>query len=118
MDGFVDPEPLKHAAAGGAEYPKAAAARPELWLRGQSATRSFDSPRELLKAARGADVRAAYVPDAVTGTLWFADKAVWVAEGSELRAFVTTAGAKAYAAQHRATGARIVSFAEAGALAP
>ncbi len=57
------------------------------------------------------------MPDAVTGTLWFADKAVWVAEGPELRAFVTAAGAKSYVGQHAGSGARIVSFAEAGALA-
>ncbi|WP_329380880.1 ABC transporter substrate-binding protein [Streptomyces sp. NBC_01351] len=117
VDAFVDPEPLERASAGAPEYPKAAAARPELWLKGQARTQSFDSPRELLKAARGADVRAAYVPDAVTGTLWFADKAVWVAEGSELRAFVTQAGAKAYVDQRKGSGARIVGFAEAGALA-
>ncbi|MER6198166.1 ABC transporter substrate-binding protein [Streptomyces sp. NPDC001586] len=117
VDAFVDPEPLKRAAAGAPEYPKAAAPRSELWLKGQTRTQSFDSPRELLKAARGADVRAAYVPDAVTGTLWFADKAVWVAEGPELRAFVTPAGATAYVDQHRESGARILSFAEAGALA-
>lgn len=99
------------------EYPQATAARPELWLKGQARTQSFATPRELLKAARGADVRAAYVPDAVTGTLWFADKAVWVAEGPELRAFVTGAGATSYVDRHRGSGARIVSFAEAGALA-
>ncbi|MCX4691653.1 ABC transporter substrate-binding protein [Streptomyces sp. NBC_01408] len=117
VDAFVDPEPLRRAAAGAPDYPQAAAARPELWLKGQNRTQSYDSPRELLKAARGADVRAAYVPDAVTGTLWFADKAVWVAEGPELRAFVTRAGAKSYVDRHTATGARILSFAEAGALA-
>ncbi|MEV7561565.1 ABC transporter substrate-binding protein [Streptomyces sp. NPDC089795] len=121
VDSFVDPEPLARVTAatgtGTAEYPRAADARPELWLKGQARTQVFDSPRELLEAARGADVRAAYVPDAVTGTLWFADKAVWVAEGPELRAFVTPAGAQAYVAAHQGSGARIVSFAEAGALA-
>ncbi|MEU9253661.1 ABC transporter substrate-binding protein [Streptomyces sp. NPDC048270] len=117
VDGFVDPEPLERATAGAPQYPQAAPARPELWLKGQAGTRSFDTPRELLKALRGADVRAAYVPDAVTGTLWFADKAVWVAEGTELRAFVTAAGAKSYVDRHKESGARIVGFAEAGALA-
>ncbi|MFE9635149.1 ABC transporter substrate-binding protein [Streptomyces sp. NPDC006463] len=117
VDGFLDPEPLKRAVGGAPEYPQATAARPELWLKGQARTQSFATPRELLRAARGADVRAAYVPDAVTGTLWFADKAVWVAEGPELRAFVTGAGAKSYVDRHRGSGARIVSFAEAGALA-
>ncbi|MFG2299137.1 ABC transporter substrate-binding protein [Streptomyces sp. NPDC048603] len=115
VDAFVDPEPLKRAA--GTAYPKAAAPRAELWLKGQDSTRSFDSPRELLKAAKAAGdgVRAAYVPDAVTGTLWYADKAVWVAEGTELRAFVAPSTAKAYAGQH--AGARIIGHAEAVALA-
>ncbi|MFJ3837029.1 ABC transporter substrate-binding protein [Streptomyces sp. NPDC090054] len=116
VDAFVDPEPLRRVAAG-RTLPVAAPARSELWLKGQPRTRTYDSPRELLKAARGADVRAAYVPDAVTGTLWFADKAVWVAEGVELRAFVTAAGAKAYVEAHRDSGARTVGFAEATGLA-
>ncbi|RKT06268.1 NitT/TauT family transport system substrate-binding protein [Streptomyces sp. 3211.6] len=119
VDGFVDPEPLERLAVqGGPAYPAAAAARPELWSKGQEGTTTYDSPRELLRAVRGAaGVRAAYVPDAVTGTLWFADRAVWVAEGAELRAFVTAAGAQAYVAQHRGSGARTVSYAEATGLA-
>ncbi|MEU8434054.1 ABC transporter substrate-binding protein [Streptomyces sp. NPDC029216] len=118
VDAFVDPEPLgRLAAAGGPAYPAATAARPELWLKGEAATKTYDSPRELLRAVRGAQVRAAYVPDAVTGTLWFADRAVWVAEGTELRAFVTAAGARAYAGQHQGSGARIVSWAEATGIA-
>ncbi|MFI6048749.1 ABC transporter substrate-binding protein [Streptomyces violascens] len=114
VDAFVDPAPLKRAVRA-PDYPQAAAAKPELWLKGQSATRSFASPKELLKAVKGADVRAAYVPDAVTGTLWFADKAVWVADGADLRAFVTPAGAQAYVAQH--PGARTVGYADALRLA-
>ncbi|KJY46587.1 ABC transporter substrate-binding protein [Streptomyces sp. A1547] len=119
VDGFVDREPLKRAVPE-ADYPPAGPARPELWLRNEPTTRTFDTPAALLKALKGAGpaaVRAAYVPDAVTGTPWFADKAVWVAEGSELRAFVTPAGAKSYVDQHRGSGARIVGFAEAGGIA-
>ncbi|MFD6891302.1 ABC transporter substrate-binding protein [Streptomyces sp. NPDC059957] len=128
VDAFVDPEPLRRAAVG-ADYPAPAPARPELWLKEGNRTQAFDTPAALLKALAAAGpggVRAAYVPDAVTGTLWFADKAVWVAEGSggadgadgsALRAFVTASGAKAYVDQHAGAGARIVSFAEAGALA-
>ncbi|MFD3945348.1 ABC transporter substrate-binding protein [Streptomyces sp. NPDC058579] len=110
VDAFVDRAPLARAASKSAPYPKAAAARPELWLKGQSDTRTFDSPKALLKAVAGADsaVRAAYVPDAVTGTSWFADKAVWVAEGAELRAFVTPAGARAYVDGH--AGSRVVDY--------
>ncbi|MFB7369505.1 ABC transporter substrate-binding protein [Streptomyces sp. NPDC056222] len=114
VDAFVDPAPLKRAAQAPA-YPKATAAKPELWLKGRNTTRTFTSPKELLKATRGADVRAAYVPDAVTGTLWFADKAVWVVDGAELRAFVTPSGAKAYVAAH--SGSRIVDYAAAVGLA-
>ncbi|MGW1642586.1 ABC transporter substrate-binding protein [Streptomyces lavendulae] len=118
VDAFVDPEPLRRVAAGAPQYPLAAGARPELWLKGQTATQTYATPRELLRAARGADVRAAYVPDAETGTLWFADRAAWVAEGGgDLRAFVTAAGAKAYAERHKDSGARTVSYAEAVGLA-
>lgn len=114
VDAFVDPVPLKRAVKAAA-YPKAGTAKPELWLRGSATTRTFDSPKELLKAAKAADVRAAYVPDALTGTLWFADKAVWVADGTELHAFVTPAGAKRYVDGH--TGARIIRYADAVGLA-
>ncbi|MFD7338951.1 ABC transporter substrate-binding protein [Streptomyces violascens] len=114
VDAFVDPAPLKQAVRA-PEYPQVTGAKPELWLKGQSATRSFGSPKELLKAVKGADVRAAYVPDAVTGTLWFADQAVWVADGAELRAFVTPAAARTYVAQH--PGARTVGYADALRLA-
>ncbi|MEU9143692.1 ABC transporter substrate-binding protein [Streptomyces sp. NPDC048349] len=114
VDAFVDPAPLKRAVQAPA-YPKAGAVKPELWLQGQPTTRTFDSPKELLKAAKGADVRAAYVPDALTGTLWFADKAVWVADGDELRAFVTAASAQRYVDGH--AGARIIRYADAVGLA-
>ncbi|HEY9368623.1 ABC transporter substrate-binding protein [Streptomyces sp.] len=114
VDAFVDPAPLKRAVRG-AGYPKAAAATSELWLKGQATTRSFGTPEELLRAAQGAEVRAAYVPDALTGTLWFADKAVWVADGPRLRAFVTPANAKTYVDGH--PGARVVGHADAVRLA-
>lgn len=81
---------------------------------GQGTTRTFATPGELLKAVgeAGPDtVRAAYVPDAVTGTLWFADRAVWVTDGSGPRAFVTRSGAERYVSAH--AGARIVGYADA-----
>ncbi|MFD8636848.1 ABC transporter substrate-binding protein [Streptomyces sp. NPDC059533] len=114
VDAFVDPAPLKRAVTAPA-FPQAASAKPELWLKGQSATVAFDSPKELLKAAKAADVRAAYVPDALTGTLWFADKSVWVADGAELRAFVTPANATRYVDAH--AGARVIGYADAVGLA-
>jgi NitT/TauT family transport system substrate-binding protein len=122
VDAFVDPAPLKRAVTSPA-YPVSAAAKPELWLKGAATTRTFDSPEELLKAVKGADedkggnedkgagVRAAYVPDALTGTRWFADKAVWVADGARLRAFVTRANAEKYAGTR--PGARVIGYAEA-----
>ncbi|MFB7026359.1 MULTISPECIES: ABC transporter substrate-binding protein [unclassified Streptomyces] len=113
VDAFVDPAPLERAVPDAA-YPQAGAPRAELWLKGQGATRAFDGPGALLKAVREAGagrVRAAYVPDAVTGTPWFADRAVWVRDGGEWRAFVTRAGAERYAAGH--PGSRIVGYAEA-----
>ncbi|MFF5973296.1 ABC transporter substrate-binding protein [Streptomyces sp. NPDC012769] len=114
VDAFVDPAPLNRAVTS-PSYPVATAARSELWPKGASTTRTFESPEALLKAVKGADVRAAYVPDAVTGTLWFADRAVWVADGTELRAFVTRAGAERYAAGR--PGARIIRYADALRLA-
>ncbi|MFF4172163.1 ABC transporter substrate-binding protein [Streptomyces sp. NPDC001744] len=113
VDAFVDTAPLRRAVTGAA-YPEAAPPRPELWLRGQASTRTFDGPGALLKAvgeAGTARVRAAYVPDSVTGTPWFADRAVWVRDGGEWRAFMTRAGAERYAAGH--AGARIVAYADA-----
>lgn len=114
VDAFVDPAPLRRAVPDLA-YPKAAGPKAELWLKGQSAIRTFDSPAALLRAVKGASVRAAYVPDAVTGTLWFAERAVWVADGAEWRAFVTRSGAERYVSGH--SGARVVPYADAVRLA-
>ncbi|MEU1332920.1 ABC transporter substrate-binding protein [Streptomyces sp. NPDC005865] len=123
VDAFVDPKPLKRIARGHARptptpTPPAGAAKSELWLRGQDTTRTLADPKKLLAAvvaAKKSEVRAAYVPDALTGTPWFADRAVWVADGSELRAFVTPSHAKTYAERH--AGARVVSYADAVELA-
>jgi NitT/TauT family transport system substrate-binding protein len=108
VDAFVDDRYVKKAY--GDAYAEAVAA--ELWLKDGS-TRSFRTPAELLAAvkAAGTAVRAAYVPDTSTGTLWFADKAVWVADGPRLLPFVTAAGAAAYTAAH--PGARTVPYAQA-----
>ncbi|MFF5921012.1 ABC transporter substrate-binding protein [Streptomyces flavochromogenes] len=114
VDAFVDPAPLRRAVPD-LSYPKASGPKSELWLKGQSTIRTFDSPAALLKAVRGASVRAAYVPDAVTGTLWFADRAVWVGDGAAWHAFVTRSGAERYVSGH--AGARIVAYADAVRLA-
>ncbi|MFI8513629.1 ABC transporter substrate-binding protein [Streptomyces sp. NPDC085460] len=113
VDAFVDPAPLRRAVTAPG-YPRAAAAKAELWLRGHSSTRAFGSAGELLKAVAAAGpgtVRAAYVPDAVTGTPWFADRAVWVAGGGAWQAFVTRAAAERWVAAH--PNARVVPYAEA-----
>ncbi|WP_055563276.1 ABC transporter substrate-binding protein [Streptomyces atriruber] len=129
VDAFVDRAPLKRAAQAPSYpkvdarpkadgHPQAGAAKSELWLKGRDTTRTFDTPKALLKAAEAAkssQVRAAYVPDALTGTLWFADRAVWVADGSDLRAFVTASHAKTYVGQH--AGARVVDYTDAVELA-
>ncbi len=105
VDAFVDERYVKKAYGKG--YAKALAATPgparsELWLKGETRTRSFATPAGLLRAAaqRQGKVRAAYVPDATTGTPWFADKAVWVADGDKLLPFVTPSAAAAYRKAH------------------
>ncbi|MEU2490842.1 ABC transporter substrate-binding protein [Streptomyces sp. NPDC007883] len=116
VDSFVDDQYLKRAL--GRTYAERLAARPpaaasEVWPKGSAQTRTFKSPAELLRhvSAHRDTVRAAYVPDATTGTLWFADKAVWVADGETLLPFVASATAQAYVDGHR--GASVVTYAEA-----
>jgi NitT/TauT family transport system substrate-binding protein len=117
---FVVDEPLRAVfAARGLDYDAARArsANPsllrgdpgrasELWIDGSDATQTVADPTSLLQAirdatARGAKVRAAYVPDAELGTRWFADKAAWVRDGSgNYLPFGTAAGAHRYIASH------------------
>jgi NitT/TauT family transport system substrate-binding protein len=129
VPGFVQDAPLQAAfSARGQDYRKAAAATgnpsvltgtdpvcntavndparaSELWLDGADTTQPAATPTCLLKAirdanARGAKVRAAYVPDTELGTRWFADKAAWVRDGQNYLPFDTPAGAKRYVAAH------------------
>ncbi|QCB20698.1 ABC transporter substrate-binding protein [Streptomyces sp. SS52] len=116
VDSFVDDRYVKKAL--GATYAQRLAAPPpaaagEVWPKGSERTRTFASPAALLRhvAAHRDTVRAAYVPDATTGTLWFADKAVWVADGEELLPFVAPATARAYVDRH--DGARVITYADA-----
>jgi NitT/TauT family transport system substrate-binding protein len=113
VDAFVDDRYVKKAL--GTAYTKRLASSPapaasEVWAKGSEKTTTFKAPKELLTyVARHRDaVRAAYVPDATTGTLWFADKAVWVADGDRLLPFVAPATAQSYIAAH--DGARTVSY--------
>ncbi|MFF4798003.1 ABC transporter substrate-binding protein [Streptomyces sp. NPDC001351] len=116
VDSFVDDQYVKKSL--GADYAQRLAATPpasasEVWPKRAEKTISFKSPAELLSYVKKHKdgIRAAYVPDATTGTLWFADKAVWVADGSRLLPFVAPATAKAYAAAHG--GARVITYGEA-----
>ncbi|MFI6286797.1 ABC transporter substrate-binding protein [Streptomyces sp. NPDC051018] len=121
VDAFADDRYLKRA-YGSSGYAKALGAAPppalsELWPEGGTATRTFATPALLLAhlAENPGTDRAAYVPDATTGTPWFADRAVWVADGTRLLPFVAPATAEAYTAGH--PGARAVSYTEALELA-
>ncbi|WP_141206455.1 ABC transporter substrate-binding protein [Streptomyces griseorubiginosus] len=118
VDAFVDDRYVRKAL--GADYAQRLAAAPpppasanEVWPKGSEKTVGFKSTAELLGyvAAHRNGIRAAYVPDATTGTLWFADKAVWVADGDRLLPFVAPETARAYVGAH--PGARTVSYARA-----
>ncbi|MFE9573002.1 ABC transporter substrate-binding protein [Streptomyces sp. NPDC006692] len=116
VDSFVDDQYAKKAL--GASYTKQLAATPsapasEAWPKGAEETKAFKSPAQLLGyvAAHRDGIRAAYVPDATTDTLWFADKAVWVADGEKLLPFVAPATAQAYVSAHG--GARVITYADA-----
>ncbi|KND46073.1 MULTISPECIES: ABC transporter substrate-binding protein [Streptomyces] len=117
VDAFVDDRYVRKA-LGSAAYDKRLAAEPapaasEVWPKNATETRSFQTPAGLLAYVAGHKdaIRAAYVPDATTGTQWFADKAVWVADGDRLLPFVAPATAKAYVAGH--DGAETVTYAAA-----
>ncbi|CAL9645899.1 ABC transporter substrate-binding protein [Streptomyces sp. enrichment culture] len=116
VDAFVDDRYVKKALGAGyagrlAATPPAAAS--EVWPEGAARTLTFATPAQLLAhVGRHQDgIRAAYVPDATTGTLWFADKAVWVADGERLLPFVAPETARAYVAGHR--GARVITYTDA-----
>ncbi|QFQ99702.1 PhnD/SsuA/transferrin family substrate-binding protein [Streptomyces phaeolivaceus] len=117
VDAFVDDRYVRKA-LGTAAYDKQLAAVPapaasEVWPKDATETKSFGTPAELLAYVAGHKdaIRAAYVPDATTGTQWFADKAVWVADGDQLLPFVAPATARAYLAGH--DGAEVVTYAAA-----
>ncbi|GGN21946.1 NitT/TauT family transport system substrate-binding protein [Actinoplanes campanulatus] len=88
----------------------------ELWLDGESGTQATADPTCLLKAVKaattaGKKIRAAYVPDAGTGTRWFADKSTWVRDGDRFLPFVTEAAALAYNTAH--PGSRVLAYEKA-----
>jgi NitT/TauT family transport system substrate-binding protein len=77
----------------------------EVWVSGESTTRPAADATCLLRnvaqvQAAGGTIRAAYIPDAVTGTRWFADKMIWFRTGSTFAAVATDDAATAYAQAH------------------
>lgn len=117
VDAFVDDRYLRKVygdAYGGQLKRTAGRVRTgEAWLKGENRTRSFPDASAALRfvASHEGRVRVAYVPDAVTGTRWFADRAVWVRHGDALFPFVAPASARDWLPGH--PGARIVGYAEA-----
>ena len=79
----------------------------ETWLTGEQTTHASATPTCLLRfvTSAGKTVRAAYVPDASTGTRWFANKDIWVNDPSKpatdrLLPFTTESGAHTYLSAH------------------
>lgn len=135
VDRFIDDGPLRAAFGNGYDTELAGSTNPakiagkdsvcgnevsdpatagEVWLDGEDATHPTANPRCLLRfiAAAGKKVRAAYVPDAVSGTRWFAEYSVWVNDpNAGPLPFATESGAADYRAKH--PGATQVSYADA-----
>ncbi len=102
---FADPAPITGTDPLTARPVTDPASASELWLDGQDSTQPYADPTSLLRAvkqaqAQGKKVRSAYVPDAELGTRWFADKALWVRDGSSYLPFTTQAAVQRYLAQH------------------
>lgn len=77
----------------------------EVWVQGETDTRPAADPTCLLRnvaeaQAAGESVRAAYIPDTVTGTRWLADHMVWLREGAQFYPFATPATADLWHQQH------------------
>ncbi|MEV0686378.1 ABC transporter substrate-binding protein [Nocardia sp. NPDC050378] len=77
----------------------------EVWVEGADKPQPAANPECLLRAvqaaqAQGKTVRAAYVPDAELGTRWFADKAIWLRDGTRYLPFTTQAAADRYRSTH------------------
>jgi NitT/TauT family transport system substrate-binding protein len=80
----------------------------EIWVEGEPDTRPAADPACLLRNAKaveaeGGTLRAAYIPDAVTGTRWFADRMIWLRDGQALLPFATRESSEEYAGDHPGT---------------
>ena len=129
LDGFVDDDFIKDAYGDGYDQAAADTANPaaitgtdavcheqvsdpatagELWVDGEDDTRPAADPTCLLRnvaqvqADRGT-LRASYIPDAVTGTRWFADHMIWLQDGTAFVPLATRESADQYAAGHPGT---------------
>ena len=99
---------------------KDAATAGEVWVDGEEEPRPVADAACLLRTLGsvrddGGAVRASYIPDAVTGTRWFADRMIWLADGKELVPLATRETADEYAEEH--PGSREVPLDEAITLA-
>ena len=86
-----------------------------MWLKGARTTTVLRDARRSCSATSPPDtdgIRAAYVPDATTGTLWFADKAVWVADGDR-SCCPSSPRPRAQAYVAGTTAARVITYADA-----
>jgi NitT/TauT family transport system substrate-binding protein len=88
----------------------------EVWVDGEDDTRPVADPVCLLRTVNqvekdGDEIRATYIPDAMTGTRWFADRMVWLQDGDDLLPFATQESADEYADGH--AGARAITWAQA-----
>jgi NitT/TauT family transport system substrate-binding protein len=142
LDAFVDDSYLREAYGSGYDADVAATANPaaitgtdaacgveagdparagELWLTGEDTTRPAATPTCLLRQIReatadGGTLRAAYAPDATTGTRWFADHMTWVRDPAappeeRLLPFAALATADAYADEH--PGSEVIGYQDA-----
>ncbi|HWJ10804.1 MAG TPA: ABC transporter substrate-binding protein, partial [Nocardioides sp.] len=80
----------------------------EVWVEGEAEPRPVADPACLLLnvaavRAEGGTVRASYVPDAVTGTRWFADRMTWLRDGERLLPFATVESRDEYVRSHPGT---------------
>jgi NitT/TauT family transport system substrate-binding protein len=88
----------------------------EIWVDGDADTAPVADATCLLRNAKalqtqGKTIRAAYIPDALTGTRWFADKSVWVQGADGFHPFATQDNATTWIAQH--PGATLASYDDA-----
>lgn len=121
VNSTANPAPVRGADAVCGKEADDAARAGEIWVGGEEATRPAADPVCLLRnvkalRAKGLRIRAAYIPDAVTGTRWFADKDVWVDDAraraeERFKPFATEENARKYVAAH--PGATVVAYDEA-----